>query len=133
MEYVGYPVGFLIVLVLFWMAVYPPYSVWAARKRGEAAFADALGEQKIQIARAHSRLEAAENNKKAAIVEAEAVEAQIKKIGEGLQHHDLYLRWQWIKMMEERHAESDTIYVATEAGLPILEASRIGKSSESST
>lgn len=120
-----YSIGFLLALIIICMAAYPPYSVYAARKRGEAAFADAMGEQKIQIARAHSRLEAAENNKKAAIVEAEAVEAQIKKIGEGLQHHDLYLRWQWIKMMEERHTKSDTIYVATEAGLPILEASRL--------
>ncbi len=124
-ELLFYPIGFCLLLTAALMVILPPYSVWSARKRGEAAFADAMGEQKIQIAKAHSRLEAAENNKKAAIVEAEAVEAQIKKIGEGLQHHDLYLRWQWIKMMEERHAESDTIYVATEAGLPILEAKRL--------
>ncbi len=124
-EVTVYAIAFVIIVIAVWMGVYPPYSVWAARKAGEAAFADAMGEQKIQIAKAHSRLEAAENNKKAAIVEAEAVEAQIKKIGEGLQHHDLYLRWQWIKMMEERHAKSDTIYVATEAGLPILEAKRL--------
>lgn len=35
---------------------------------------------------------------------------------------DLLLRWQWIKMMENRAGQ--TIYVPTEANLPILEASR---------
>lgn len=102
--------------------IWPIYNVWASRKSGEADFANAQGEQRIQIARAESRFKAAEANKKAAIVEAEAVAEQIKVIGEGLQKHDLYLRWQWIKMMEDRDGE--TIYVPTEANLPILEAIR---------
>lgn len=119
-----YAVVGLMLVVAFRMLVVPPWSVWAARKRGEAAFADAKGEQMIQVAQAHSRLEAAENNKKAAIVEAEAVAAQIEKIGKELHSHDLYLRWQWIKMMEDRNADADTIYVPTEANLPILEATR---------
>lgn len=84
--------------------------------------AEAQYEQRIQVAQAEGRLLAANKNKDAAIIEAEAVAAQINVIGEGLTKHDLYLRWQWIKMMEDRDGE--TIYVPTEANLPILEATR---------
>lgn len=107
------------------MAILPRYSVWAAHKSGESELAKANNEQKIQISKAQSRLDAAQLNKKAAIVEAEAVAAQIKTIGENLQQHDLYLKWQWIKMMEDR--KGSTIYVPTECNLPILEASRLTK------
>lgn len=113
--------------LVFWgacLAFFPVYGVWSARKSGEAEFAKATNEQRIQIAQAESRLHAAEANKKAAIVEAEAVARQIEVIGNNLQKHDLYLKWQWIKMMEERPTNS-TIYVPTEAGLPILEAGRL--------
>jgi hypothetical protein len=51
-----------------------------------------------------------------------------KEIGTQLTTHDLYLRWQWIKMMEEVGAEgTQTIYVPTEGNLPILEAGRLKK------
>lgn len=113
---------FLAVVFAFSFWFFPIYGVWAARKSGEADYARAINEQNIQVLEADSRLKAADLNKRAAIVEAEAVAAQIKVIGENLNKHDLYLKWQWIKMMEDRDGE--TIYVPTEAGLPILEASR---------
>lgn len=102
----------------------PHYQVWKARKEGEADLAQAHGEQAIQIAKAQNRLAAAEANKKAAIVEAEAVQEQIKIIGENVKNHPLYLTWQWIEMMRDR--KGATIYVPTEANLPILEARSIG-------
>lgn len=111
-----------ILLVLWALVGYPLWNVWASRKSGEAEYQEAINEQRIQIAEAQARLDAAELNKKAAIVEAQAVAAQVKEIGEQLTRHDLYLKWQWIKMMEDRDSEADTIYVPTEAGLPILEA-----------
>lgn len=106
------------------LIIYPIYNVWASTKYGQADLAQAQYEQRIQIAEAEGRFNAAELNKKAAIIEAEAVAAQIKTIGEGLQQHDLYLRWQWIKMMDDSGAYRETIYVPTEANLPILEAGR---------
>lgn len=113
----------VVLLIVLWiMFGYPIWNVWASHKAGEADYQQALNEQKIQIARAQSRLDAAELNKKAAVVEAQAVAAQIKEIGKQLTEHDLFLRWQWIKMMEDRDGE--TIYVPTEANLPILEATR---------
>jgi molybdopterin biosynthesis enzyme len=111
-----------VVVFLLWAG--PVYSVWSARKQGEADLARARSEQQIQVAEAEGRLAAAEANKAAAIVEASAVAEQINRIGETLTKHDLYLRWQWIRMMEVR--EGETIYVPTEANLPILEATRRG-------
>lgn len=108
----------------FLMWLFPVYGVWSAHKEGLADLARAMNEQQVQVAQAQGRLKAAESNKAAAIIEAEAVAKQIEVIGNNLQKHDLYLKWQWIKMMEERPANS-TIYVPTEASLPILEASRL--------
>ena len=110
-------------VVVFSLWFFPWYGVWISKKSGEGEYAKAQNEQLVQISQAEGRLRAAEANKKAAIIEAEAVAEQIERIGANLKEHDLYLKWQWIKMMEER-PESSTIYVPTEANLPILEASR---------
>ena len=120
----------LFVVVALWFTVgYPKWNVWASKKSGEAAFAEAQNEQRVQLSQAQARKEAATTNKEAAIIEAEAVSAQIEKIGANLTKHDLYLKWQWIKMMEER-PEASTIYIPTEAGMPILEAGNRRKSAE---
>lgn len=111
---------FVILVSIFW--AFPIYNVWASRKSGEADLAQANYEQQIQIAEAQGRYNAADLNKKAAVIEAEAVAAQITTIGEHLKQHDLYLRWQWIEMM--KHRDGETIYVPTEANLPVLEAMR---------
>lgn len=113
----------VVALVILWrLALYPRWNVWRSRKEGEADLAEANFEQQIQIATASARKAAASLNKEAAIIEAEAVAAQITCIGEHLKQHDLYLRWQWIEMM--KHRDGETIYVPTEANLPILEATR---------
>ncbi len=54
---------------LFW--VFPIYNVWASKRSGEADLEQAHYEQQIQVAKANSRLQAAETNKKAAIIEVE--------------------------------------------------------------
>jgi regulator of protease activity HflC (stomatin/prohibitin superfamily) len=120
-------VGGLAVIIIGWVLVgYPRWNVWASHQQGLADLQQAKNEQQIQIAQAQSRLDAAHINKKAAIIEAEAVAEQIQAIGAQLTTHDLYLRWQWIKMMEDTHqdANNSIIYVPTEANLPILEARR---------
>ena len=116
--------GLLVVVLIVWALFgMPMWRVWAQRKQGEADLQQAHKEQQIQVSKAQGRLDAATINKQAAIIEAEAVAAQIETIGQTLTKHDLYLKWQWIKMMEER-PESSVIYVPTEANLPILEAGK---------
>lgn len=120
-----YSAGAVVSVIVFWVLVgYPKWNVWASHQQGLADLQQAKNEQQIQIAQAQSRFDAADINKKAAVIEAEAVALQIKAIGAELTEHDLYLKWQWIKMMEERPKNS-VIYVPTEAGLPILEAGRL--------
>ena len=124
---VAWGVGIAVVLLIFWGLVgYPKWRVWSAHQAGLADLAAARNEQQIQIAQAESRLGAAEKNKQAAIIEAQAVAEQIKAIGAQLTQHDLYLRWQWIRMMEENDTDK-VIYVPTEGNIPILEASRLSK------
>lgn len=113
----------LIILIAWTLFGLPVWRVWAQKMQGEADLAQAHREQQIQVSKAQGRLDAAEINKKAAIVEATAVAEQIKEIGATLTQHDLYLRWQWIKMMEER-PNSSVIYVPTEGNLPIMEAGK---------
>lgn len=121
-----YLVVFILAVILLWaLWLYPVWKVWASHKDGQADLQRAKNEQQIQIAQAQSRLDAASLNKEAAIIEAQAVAAQINEIGKQLTEHDLYLKWQWIKMMEDRHDKSSTIYVPTEANIPIMEASRL--------
>lgn len=115
------PIILIVIAIAFALWFIPTYRVWASQKSGEADLAQAHKEQQVQVAKAQGRLDAAALNKQAAVVEAEAVASQIEKIGANLTKHDLYLKWQWIKMMEER-PESSVIYVPTEANLPILEA-----------
>lgn len=115
--------GITIALVLFWSLLgYPKWRVWAAHQEGLADLQRAKNEQMIQVAEAQGRLEAAEKNKQAAVIEAQAVALQVEAIGKQLTEHDLYLKWQWIKMMED--TDNTTVYVPTEAGLPILEAGK---------
>lgn len=113
--------GVSIIGGLFWF--FPVYEVWASKKRGEAALEEANYREQIAIAEARARKSAATLNKEAEIIDAEAVSISVGTIGEALQKNDSYLRWQWIKMMD--NTDNSTIYVPTEANLPILEANRI--------
>lgn len=115
----------LIVIGILWalFAVGRVYNVWAAHKSGEADLAKAQNEQKIQVAQARGRLEAADLNKQAEIIDAEAVSKSVEIIGKALHNNHGYLQWKWIHMMEQRDS-GDTIYVPTEVGLPILEAGK---------
>lgn len=119
---IGIPVG---AMILWALIGEPKWKVWASHQEGLADLTRARNEQQIQIAEAQSRLDAAHLNKQAAIIEAEAVSAQIREIGAQLTAHDLYLRWQWIKMMDDSNSEREIIYVPTEANLPVLESMRL--------
>lgn len=119
MDDILFIVAVVAVALIFWLLVgYPKWRVWASHQRGLADLAQANNEQQIQIAKARARKEAAGLNKEAAIIEAEAVAEQIDKIGQQLTNHDLYLRWQWIKMMEDTHEDADRTVIS------ILEARR---------
>lgn len=124
-QFITYAIYGGVILIIWILFGYPMWRVWAAHQAGMADLQRARNEQQIQVSMAQGRLDAAHLNKQAAVIEAEAVGLQIKEIGANLTQHDLYLRWQWIKMMEEIETTATVVYVPTEANLPILEAARI--------
>lgn len=113
----------LLIVAVIWglSALGAIYGVWRAHKEGQAELAQAKNEQQIQAARAQGRLNAADLNKQAEVIDASAVAKSVEIIGKALQDNEGYMRWQWIRMMEHKQA-GDVIYVPTEANLPILEA-----------
>jgi len=69
-------IAIAVMLIIAWALVgYPIWRVWASHRSGLADLQQAKNEQQIQIAEAQSRLDAAGLNKKAAVIEAEAVAA----------------------------------------------------------
>lgn len=122
-EIVVYITGFVIFIILLMMWGLPRYGVYSSRKRGEAELAEANFAEQIAIAQANARLKSADLNKKAEIIDAEAVADSIKTIGNALKDNAGYLQWQWIKNMGEDQ-KKQIIYVPTEASLPILEAGK---------
>jgi len=95
----------------------------ASKKEGEAKLSRAQNEQQVQVAQAEGRLKAADLNKQADLIDAAATAGAIAIIGDALDDNHEYLQFKWIHMMEQRDS-GDTIYVPTEAGLPILEAGK---------
>lgn len=101
----------------------------AANKMGEAELAKAHNEQLVQVARAKGRQEAAKYNLEAEILDARAVAQSVEIIGKSLHENEGYLKYKWIQAMHDNENIS-TIYVPTEAGLPILEAGRTARLGE---
>ena len=59
------------------------------------------------------------------IERAKAAAEANRIIGESLKDNEEYLRYIWIKGLQE--GKGERIYIPTEAGLPILEAGKAGK------
>ena len=118
----------LLVLLLFSLSgcgMWPPYRVWEQRLEGEAELAKAQYSRQVQIQDAQSKLEAARSLAGAEVERAKGVAAANKIIGESLKDNESYLRYLWISNLEQGE-HKETIYIPTEAGLPILEAGKRG-------
>ena len=99
------------------------YWVWSAKMSGLAALAEADGNRQIATLEAKAKKESSIELSEAEIIRARGVAEANKIIGESLKGNEGYLRYLWIQSLE--HSEGKVIYVPTEAGLPILEASRL--------
>lgn len=113
----------LCVLIVFGLWGCPRYQVYTQSLAGEAELAQAQYSQKVQIAEAQGKLEAAKSLAAADVERAKGVAQANKIIGESLQENEAYLKWLYIEGLKERTGV-ETIYVPTESGLPILEATR---------
>ena len=111
-------------LLLFW--AWPNYNVWQQGKAGEARLREAEQSRKITIEEAEAGLEAMKLKAQAEVEQAKGVAEANKIIGDSLKGNEDYLRYLWIRGLQD--GSSEVIYIPTEAGLPILEA---GKRSDS--
>ena len=104
------------------MWVMPNYSVWQQGKAGEARLREAESSRQIKIEEAKADLEAAKLYRGAEVERAHGVAEANEIIGNSLDGNDEYLRYLWIDRIGNHKGE--VIYIPTEAGLPILEATR---------
>ena len=115
----------------------PHYNVYTQEMEGRAKLAEAESSRKIVILESESKkasaknladanIEAAKGNAVAEVERAKGVAEANRIIGESLRGHDEYLRYLWITNLEAG-AGRETVYVPTEAGLPVLEANRLNR------
>lgn len=111
-----------ILIVVICAAMYgcPQYNVYSARKDGEAILAHAQSSREVAVAEAKAKMESASLLAQADTIRAHGVAASNKIIGNSLKGNAEYLQWLWIDQIEK----ANTIYIPTEANLPILAKSK---------
>lgn len=110
----------LVTLISLTMVGYPQYNVWQKGLLGQARLAEAEQSRLILIEEAKARFESAKYNAQADSVQAVGAANANNIIGESLKENEAYLRYLWIKGLQD--GSSEVIYIPTEANLPILEA-----------
>ena len=100
----------------------PHYSVWQQEMKGRAELSRAEQNRQIRIQEAMAGLEAAEYDARSEVARAIGVSEANEIVAEGLGGPEGYLRYLWINALATNG--QDVIYIPTEAGLPILEATR---------
>lgn len=105
--------------------MYPPYRVYSQRMEGEAELAKAEYSKKVQVLDADAKKQSAQSFADAEVIRAQGVAKANAIIGQSLKDNEAYLRYLWISKLSESEGKGQVIYVPTEAGLPILESSRL--------
>lgn len=115
-------IGLLVVILIAWLAIAPLYNVWARELRGKAELKQAEWNRQIKIEEANAILESSRLLKEADIIRAEGVAEANIIIAQSLTEE--YIRWKWVEGLHD--GSSELVYVPTEAGIPIMEATRYG-------
>lgn len=133
-----------ILLVILALWAWPKYRVYKLELDGIAALKEAEWSKQILIEEAKAKEQASLMQAKAKVTLAEAEgraqvvrakaegQADIERakaaaeanriIGESLKNNEQYLRYVWIKGLQD--GKGERIYIPTEAGMPILEAGK---------
>ena len=118
-------IGILLSMSLVLMFGLPLYSVWQQGLAGQAALKRAEQDRKIMIEEAKAFDQAAEYKNSAEIKRAKGVAEANKIIGNSLEGKEEYLRYLFIDMLRDTGGDGrETIYIPTEAAMPLLEATR---------
>ena len=132
----------LIIMLALW--TWPKYKVYSKEMSGLASLKEAEWSKQILIEEAKAKEQAALMQAKARVTLAQAegearlvsakaeglADIELAKaaaeanriIGDSLKNNEAYLRYIWIKGLQE--GKGERIYIPTEAGIPILEAGK---------
>ena len=121
---------FIFVVIVTYMAIMPNYRIYKQDKQGQANLRQQEWEKRILIEQANAENESATLKAEATIkqetAKAQAEVIRAKGVAEAntilagsLKGNEAYLKYLWIDKLA---GNANTIYVPTEAGLPILEA-----------
>ena len=109
-----------------WYA-YKNVQVWGAEMSGRAVLAEAEYSRQVRIEEARARQAAAELEGQAELIRAQFSAQANAALAEGLGGPEAYLRYLYIRMLEESQSAGQIIYIPTEAGMPVLEAGRLNR------
>lgn len=108
----------LLILVSVLMIGVPRYKVWQREMNGKAQLAEAEWNRQIQIREAEANLESEKLNAQSEVARAKGM-AEAIEIENG-QLTETYIKYLWVRTFGG--VNNSTIYIPTEAGLPLLEA-----------
>ena len=102
----------------------PQYDIYSQRLSGEAELGKAEYSKRIAVTTSQAKLDAASLEAQTDVVRAEGIAKANAILADSLGGPEGYLRWKYIEMLERTadSPHSSTIYIPTEAGIPILEA-----------
>lgn len=114
---------FCVVTGGIWYA-YKNVQVWGAQMSGKATLAQAEFSRQVRVEEAKAKNNAAELEGQAELTRANFAAQANKALAEGLGGPEAYLRYLYIRMLEEKATSDQIIYIPTEGGMPMLEAGR---------
>jgi hypothetical protein len=110
-------------LIFLGMWGLPKYDVWRKELSGQAQLKEAEWNRQIQIREAEANLESEILNAKSEIERAKGMAEAIRIEGGSLTTE--YIQYLWVR--QNIFNDKTTIYIPTEANLPVLEALRLDK------
>ena len=124
----GSVIGLVVVAALVLVGL-PTYNVYSKQMQGKAAYEEAVQNRRIRVLEAQAALDSAQLNAQAEVARARGTNEANRIMAESLGGPENYLRWAYIDMLKETAGKAgrETIYIPTEAGMPVLEAGRVSR------
>ena len=113
---------FVSILLFTGCNFWPPYTIWEQKQAGEAELARADSTRRIAVLEAQAIFDSSTLKAKAEVERAKGVAEANKIIGDSLRNNESYLRYLWVTNMT--NTSKETVYIPTEANIPILEAGK---------
>lgn len=116
-------IAFAIIVICLPVFMYQSFKVYSAGQTGKAELAQAEYNRQIIVRQAQAKKDASTLEAEAEVIRADGVAKANVIVAQGLGGPEGYLRYLYIHMLSEQN-DKQIIYIPTEAGLPILEATR---------